>query len=156
VGFETSATHRQLREALTAAGFRYQEFVCTPTQCGVPYSRPRYFCLAKASPLPFARQYAHDAIVPHPPLQPSPPALQGRLAAAAAAAAAAADGLGDAGEAEAAQSAGDREGGELRRMKLEWDEGACQPISDYLELPGSSGDDLWEVRPCHGGAERSH
>jgi tRNA (cytosine38-C5)-methyltransferase len=109
--------------------------VCTPTQCGVPYSRPRYFCLAKALPLPFAQPYAHDAIVPHPP-QPSS-AFPGRPAAAA-------DGLGDAGEAEAAQRAGGAECG--RCVKLEWNEGACQPISDYLEDPGSSGADLWQVR----------
>ncbi|GAB2284895.1 C-5 cytosine-specific DNA methylase [Dionaea muscipula] len=47
VGFETSDTHGKMIEVLKTAGFIIQEFILSPLQFGVPYSRPRYFCLAK-------------------------------------------------------------------------------------------------------------
>ncbi|KAF9612634.1 hypothetical protein IFM89_003076 [Coptis chinensis] len=47
VGFETSDTHKQMIEILVRTGFITQEFILTPLQFGVPYSRPRYFCLTK-------------------------------------------------------------------------------------------------------------
>ncbi|XP_078428044.1 DNA methyltransferase-2 isoform X2 [Wolffia australiana] len=53
VGFEKSDTHEHLIEILTKAGFTLQEFILSPVQFGVPYSRPRYFCLAKRRPLCF-------------------------------------------------------------------------------------------------------
>eukprot|EP00879_Flechtneria_rotunda_P032202 GHRR01035369.1.p1 GENE.GHRR01035369.1~~GHRR01035369.1.p1 ORF type:complete len:162 (+),score=48.96 GHRR01035369.1:136-621(+) len=41
VGFELSGTHKLMVEVLAAAGYCVQDFILTPTQYGVPYSRPR-------------------------------------------------------------------------------------------------------------------
>ncbi|KAL3688302.1 hypothetical protein R1sor_014611 [Riccia sorocarpa] len=53
VGFENSVTHSRLLAVLQDAGFTTQEFILSPLQFGIPYSRPRYFCLAKRKPLAF-------------------------------------------------------------------------------------------------------
>lgn len=53
VGFETSDTHDQMLEIFGKLGFVTQEFILSPLQFGIPYSRPRYFCLAKRTPLSF-------------------------------------------------------------------------------------------------------
>ncbi|XP_059641465.1 tRNA (cytosine(38)-C(5))-methyltransferase 2 isoform X2 [Cornus florida] len=53
VGFETSDTHRKMIEMLAKTDFVTQEFILSPLQFGVPYSRPRYFCLAKRKPSSF-------------------------------------------------------------------------------------------------------
>ncbi|KAK9682647.1 hypothetical protein RND81_10G087100 [Saponaria officinalis] len=53
VGFETSDTHNKMIEVLSETGYVTQEFILSPLQFGVPYSRPRYFCLAKSKPLCF-------------------------------------------------------------------------------------------------------
>ncbi|BBN08492.1 tRNA (cytosine38-C5)-methyltransferase [Marchantia polymorpha subsp. ruderalis] len=53
VGFENSVTHSRLLAVLKEAEFTTQEFILTPLQFGIPYSRPRYFCLAKRNTLPF-------------------------------------------------------------------------------------------------------
>ncbi|KAA8521518.1 hypothetical protein F0562_012172 [Nyssa sinensis] len=53
VGFETSDTHRKMIEILSETDFVTQEFILSPLQFGVPYSRPRYFCLAKRKSSPF-------------------------------------------------------------------------------------------------------
>ncbi len=45
VGRQNSVTHSQLIDVLEDAGFIIQEFILTPLQLGIPYSRPRYFCL---------------------------------------------------------------------------------------------------------------
>uniref|UniRef100_A0A453F1H2 tRNA (Cytosine-5-)-methyltransferase n=1 Tax=Aegilops tauschii subsp. strangulata TaxID=200361 RepID=A0A453F1H2_AEGTS len=45
VGFEVSDTHDQLLAVLSTLSFNTQEFILSPLQFGVPYSRPRYFCL---------------------------------------------------------------------------------------------------------------
>jgi hypothetical protein len=50
VGFEESATAQQLRSFLAQQGYAVQEFHLSPMQLGVPYSRPRYFCLANKVP----------------------------------------------------------------------------------------------------------
>ncbi|XP_047327850.1 tRNA (cytosine(38)-C(5))-methyltransferase 2 [Impatiens glandulifera] len=50
VGFETSDTHRRMIGMLEDTMFVTQEFILSPLQFGVPYSRPRYFCLAKRKP----------------------------------------------------------------------------------------------------------
>ena len=42
---QTSDTHLRMIEILVKADFVTQEFILTPLQFGVPYSRPRYFCL---------------------------------------------------------------------------------------------------------------
>ncbi|KAL8245098.1 hypothetical protein R6Q59_011356 [Mikania micrantha] len=53
VGFETSDTHQKMIQILEENQFVTQEFILSPLQFGVPYSRPRYFCLAKRKPLSF-------------------------------------------------------------------------------------------------------
>ncbi|KAH9624481.1 hypothetical protein KSS87_011136 [Heliosperma pusillum] len=53
VGFETSDTHSKMIEVLTETNYVTQEFILSPLQFEVPYSRPRYFCLAKRKPLCF-------------------------------------------------------------------------------------------------------
>ncbi|KAL0297327.1 UNVERIFIED_CONTAM: tRNA (cytosine(38)-C(5))-methyltransferase 2 [Sesamum radiatum] len=47
VGFETSDTHKRMIAMLRENHFDTQEFILSPLQFGVPYSRPRYFCLGK-------------------------------------------------------------------------------------------------------------
>lgn len=42
---QNSVTHSHLMESLAICGYRVQEFVLSPIQFGIPYSRPRYFCL---------------------------------------------------------------------------------------------------------------
>ncbi|KAL5783161.1 hypothetical protein ACOSP7_008190 [Xanthoceras sorbifolium] len=56
VGFETSDTHTKMIEILVKSDYVMQEFILSPLQFGVPYSRPRYFCLAKRKPLSFRCQ----------------------------------------------------------------------------------------------------
>ncbi|KAJ9555318.1 hypothetical protein OSB04_009932 [Centaurea solstitialis] len=46
VGFETSDTHQRMVQILEESQFVTQEFILSPLQFGVPYSRPRYFCLS--------------------------------------------------------------------------------------------------------------
>ncbi|KAF0898610.1 hypothetical protein E2562_008193 [Oryza meyeriana var. granulata] len=53
VGFEVSDTHDQLLEVLSDLNFNTQEFILSPLQFGIPYSRPRYFCLAKRESMSF-------------------------------------------------------------------------------------------------------
>ncbi|KVH90286.1 C-5 cytosine methyltransferase, partial [Cynara cardunculus var. scolymus] len=53
VGFETSDTHQKMVQILEESQFEMQEFILSPLQFGVPYSRPRYFCLAKRKPSSF-------------------------------------------------------------------------------------------------------
>ncbi|XP_073285341.1 tRNA (cytosine(38)-C(5))-methyltransferase 2 isoform X1 [Primulina huaijiensis] len=55
VGFETSDTHEKMISMLRDISFNTQEFILSPLQFGVPYSRPRYFCLAKRKPLSFRK-----------------------------------------------------------------------------------------------------
>ncbi|BDA49241.1 probable tRNA (cytosine(38)-C(5))-methyltransferase [Coccomyxa sp. Obi] len=47
VGFEGSSMRKQLAAGLDAAGLDMQEFLLSPLQLGVPYSRPRYYALAR-------------------------------------------------------------------------------------------------------------
>lgn len=42
---QTSDTHAKLIEILKKTNFVTQEFILSPLQFGIPYSRPRYFCL---------------------------------------------------------------------------------------------------------------
>ena len=46
-GFESSSTHQTLIETLDRCGFRWREFLLTPTQFGIPNSRLRYFLIGK-------------------------------------------------------------------------------------------------------------
>ena len=47
---QTSDTHTKMIEILEKTGFSTQEFILSPMQFGVPYSRPRYFCLVAYIP----------------------------------------------------------------------------------------------------------
>uniref|UniRef100_A0A2N9EZH7 Uncharacterized protein n=1 Tax=Fagus sylvatica TaxID=28930 RepID=A0A2N9EZH7_FAGSY len=63
VGFETSDTHTKLIEILEKTNFVIQEFILSPLQFGVPYSRPRYFCLAKRKPCSFQNQLLNNRLL---------------------------------------------------------------------------------------------
>jgi len=65
VGFESSITHKRMMEVLEKIGFITQEFILSPLQFYVPYSRPRYFCLAKKAALPFPRPEFNGKLVTH-------------------------------------------------------------------------------------------
>ena len=54
VGFETSETRDVLLRTLEQNGFDSREFILSPRMFGVPYSRPRYFCVAKTKGLRWA------------------------------------------------------------------------------------------------------
>ncbi|XP_041100318.1 tRNA (cytosine(38)-C(5))-methyltransferase isoform X1 [Polyodon spathula] len=49
-GFETSSARDSLVETLQECGYRYQEFLLSPTCLGIPNSRLRYFLIAKLQP----------------------------------------------------------------------------------------------------------
>lgn len=57
VGFETSDTHKRMVRMLEESNFVLQEFILSPLQFGIPYSRPRYFCLVSLSPPPLSQSY---------------------------------------------------------------------------------------------------
>ncbi|XP_074582033.1 tRNA (cytosine(38)-C(5))-methyltransferase 2 [Curcuma longa] len=63
VGFETSNTHRHMMEVLAGIGFVTQEYILSPLQFGIPYSRPRYFCLAKREPFSFRNPCFNNSIL---------------------------------------------------------------------------------------------
>ncbi|PAN29743.1 hypothetical protein PAHAL_5G247300 [Panicum hallii] len=66
VGFEVSDTHDQLLEVLSSLNFNLQEFILSPLQFGVPYSRPRYFCLAKREPMQFQNASVNNKLLRTP------------------------------------------------------------------------------------------
>ncbi|TXG62125.1 hypothetical protein EZV62_013488 [Acer yangbiense] len=66
VGFETSDTHTKMIEMLAKSDYVTQEFILSPLQFGVPYSRPRYFCLAKRKPLSFGCQVFDNQLLQSP------------------------------------------------------------------------------------------
>eukprot|EP00250_Pteridium_aquilinum_P034079 c7002_g1_i1 orf=104-1327(+) len=66
VGFECSVSHDLLTKALKRAEFSIQEFILTPLQLGIPYSRPRYFCLAKQAPYCFLYPQFDDQLLYNP------------------------------------------------------------------------------------------
>ncbi|XP_057510451.1 tRNA (cytosine(38)-C(5))-methyltransferase 2 isoform X1 [Actinidia eriantha] len=74
VGFEISDTHRIMMEILAKADFVTQEFILSPLQFGVPYSRPRYFCLAKRKPSSFQSPFFNNQLL----CAPSPLFEQGK------------------------------------------------------------------------------
>ncbi|CAN6877273.1 hypothetical protein HID58_077278 [Brassica napus] len=63
VGFETSDTHMEMIDTLTKSDYVTQEFILSPLQFGVPYSRPRYFCLAKRKPLSFQSPHNNNKLL---------------------------------------------------------------------------------------------
>ncbi|KAL5220755.1 hypothetical protein ABZP36_025468 [Zizania latifolia] len=66
VGFEVSDTHDQLLEVLSDLNFNTQEFILSPLQFGIPYSRPRYFCLAKREPRSFQNPSVNSKLLRAP------------------------------------------------------------------------------------------
>lgn len=55
MGFEKSQMRDIFIDALTSAGFHFQEFIISPTQIRVANTRHRYYCIArKTEPFPFA------------------------------------------------------------------------------------------------------
>ncbi|XP_020599850.1 tRNA (cytosine(38)-C(5))-methyltransferase [Phalaenopsis equestris] len=71
VGFEISNTHKHMMDIFAKTCFVTQEYILSPLQFRIPYSRPRYFCLAKRKPLCFKNpsfnyQLCH-ALAPHVP-----------------------------------------------------------------------------------------
>ncbi|KAJ8751714.1 hypothetical protein K2173_025885 [Erythroxylum novogranatense] len=62
VGFEVSDTHTKMLEILSNSNFVAQEFILSPLQFGMPYSRPRYFCLAKRKPFSFWHQVFNNRL----------------------------------------------------------------------------------------------
>nr|AVY91726.1 DNA methylase [Saccharum hybrid cultivar SP80-3280] len=66
VGFEVSDTHNQLLEVLSSLNFNTQEFILSPLQFGVPYSRSRYFCLAKREPMRFRNALVNNKLLQTP------------------------------------------------------------------------------------------
>ncbi|GER45137.1 DNA (Cytosine-5)-methyltransferase [Striga asiatica] len=63
VGFEISDTHSRMITILRENHFDTQEFILSPLQFGIPYSRPRYFCLAKRKPLFFQTTQLNNKLV---------------------------------------------------------------------------------------------
>ncbi|CAA0838340.1 DNA methyltransferase-2 [Striga hermonthica] len=63
VGFEISDTHSRMITMLRENHFDIQEFILSPLQFGIPYSRPRYFCLAKRKPLSFQTAQLNNNLV---------------------------------------------------------------------------------------------
>ncbi|KFP73789.1 tRNA (cytosine(38)-C(5))-methyltransferase, partial [Apaloderma vittatum] len=52
-GFESSSARNELLQTLQTCGFKYQEFLLSPTCLGIPNSRLRYFLIAKLHQEPF-------------------------------------------------------------------------------------------------------
>ncbi|GJP38374.1 hypothetical protein CLOM_g22820 [Closterium sp. NIES-68] len=78
LGFESSRTRHELVRVLAGTGFlSLQEFLLSPTDLALPYSRPRYFCLAKR-PTPLAAALCHS--LPSNPHCPSPSPAAATLA----------------------------------------------------------------------------
>ncbi|KAL3985272.1 C-5 cytosine-specific DNA methylase family protein [Acanthocheilonema viteae] len=48
-GFETSDAHHLLKDTLMNLCYGFEEYIISPTEIGIPNSRPRYYLLAKLS-----------------------------------------------------------------------------------------------------------
>uniref|UniRef100_A0A915PSP0 Uncharacterized protein n=1 Tax=Setaria digitata TaxID=48799 RepID=A0A915PSP0_9BILA len=46
-GFEMSEAHHLLKETLMKSSYYFEEYIISPTEIGIPNSRPRYYLLAK-------------------------------------------------------------------------------------------------------------
>eukprot|EP00892_Ulva_mutabilis_P011080 jgi/Ulvmu1/8344/UM042_0050.1 len=57
VGFESSITRQALKGLLEQNEYHFQEFILSPKDFGTPYSRPRYFCVARKKPLPVKKAF---------------------------------------------------------------------------------------------------
>ncbi|KAK3271196.1 C-5 cytosine-specific DNA methylase, variant 2 [Cymbomonas tetramitiformis] len=136
VGFETSNTRNVLVSTLENSGYNYQEYILTPSQFGIPYSRPRYFMLAKRAPQEFTTTHPTGTIVRHPPLSPSSspsvPIHEGR-ASSKSEACCMCDGDGHPGEASSVRQVGDF---------LEDDD--RWRIDSAFSVPSATDTDLWQ------------
>ncbi|KAL7163685.1 hypothetical protein ACSBR2_039746 [Camellia fascicularis] len=60
---KTFDMHRIMIDILEKVDFVTQEFILSPLQFGVPYSRPRYFCLAKRKPSSFQSPLVNNQLL---------------------------------------------------------------------------------------------
>jgi site-specific DNA-cytosine methylase len=60
VGFENSECCNQFLESLHDVGYYYKQFILTPTQFGIPNSRPRYYCIASKVESLQMNKYIHN------------------------------------------------------------------------------------------------
>ncbi|XP_029444621.1 tRNA (cytosine(38)-C(5))-methyltransferase isoform X2 [Rhinatrema bivittatum] len=65
-GFEASSARDLLLQTLENCGFKYQEFLLSPTCLGVPNSRLRYFLIAKLQPESFSFQTSSRILAEFP------------------------------------------------------------------------------------------
>ncbi|XP_075275559.1 tRNA (cytosine(38)-C(5))-methyltransferase isoform X3 [Opisthocomus hoazin] len=76
-GFESSSARNELLRTLETCGFKYQEFLLSPTcgcgfclQLGIPNSRLRYFLIAKLHQEPFSFQASDQILTRFPDQDP--------------------------------------------------------------------------------------
>ncbi|XP_062425048.1 tRNA (cytosine(38)-C(5))-methyltransferase isoform X4 [Rhea pennata] len=65
-GFESSSARNELLQTLETCGFKYQEFLLSPTCLGIPNSRLRYFLIAKFHPTLFSFQVHGEILTRFP------------------------------------------------------------------------------------------
>ncbi|XP_054130233.1 tRNA (cytosine(38)-C(5))-methyltransferase isoform X2 [Melozone crissalis] len=78
-GFESSSARNELLQTLATCGFKYQEFLLSPTCLGIPNSRLRYFLIARLHQEPFSFQ-AHGQILTRFPDQDPEDLLKEKVA----------------------------------------------------------------------------
>ncbi|XP_059698418.1 tRNA (cytosine(38)-C(5))-methyltransferase isoform X4 [Haemorhous mexicanus] len=69
-GFESSSARNELLQTLATCGFKYQEFLLSPTCLGIPNSRLRYFLIAKLHQEPFSFQAPGQILTRFPDQDP--------------------------------------------------------------------------------------
>ncbi|XP_064560269.1 tRNA (cytosine(38)-C(5))-methyltransferase isoform X2 [Zonotrichia leucophrys gambelii] len=69
-GFESSSARNELLQTLTTCGFKYQEFLLSPTCLGIPNSRLRYFLIAKLHQEPLSFQAPGQILTRFPDQDP--------------------------------------------------------------------------------------
>nr|XP_021407364.1 tRNA (cytosine(38)-C(5))-methyltransferase isoform X3 [Lonchura striata domestica]XP_021407365.1 tRNA (cytosine(38)-C(5))-methyltransferase isoform X3 [Lonchura striata domestica] len=69
-GFESSSARNELLQTLATCGFKYQEFLLSPTCLGIPNSRLRYFLIAKLQQEPFSFQAPGQILTRFPDRDP--------------------------------------------------------------------------------------
>ncbi|XP_023776030.1 tRNA (cytosine(38)-C(5))-methyltransferase isoform X3 [Cyanistes caeruleus] len=69
-GFESSSARNELLQTLGTCGFKYQEFLLSPTCLGIPNSRLRYFLIARLHQEPFSFQAPGQILTRFPDQDP--------------------------------------------------------------------------------------
>ncbi|XP_030302135.1 tRNA (cytosine(38)-C(5))-methyltransferase isoform X2 [Calypte anna] len=69
-GFESSSARNELLRTLETCGYKYQEFLLSPTRLGIPNSRLRYFLIAKLHEEPFSFQAPGQILTRFPDQDP--------------------------------------------------------------------------------------